>query len=114
MEDRLAIIEQKLDTIIDFLSRMDPENAPLSFPWTSKLLIEHASGQDQDGNNMVYGIDFAFAQTHESLPAALRSVAEYIDHRFVGRRITLTEYASTVDHEETRAEILAHVGRIGK
>jgi hypothetical protein len=112
VDDPLARIEEKLDKIITLLSSMDPDNVPMTFPWTSKLLIEHATGKDQDGNGIVYGIDFALSQTHSSLPAALRAVAEYIDNKYQGRRITLTDYANTLD-AHLRAEIFEFVSKIG-
>lgn len=44
-------------------------------PWTTKLIQECTSGEDMDGNDMVWGEDFVFAENLENHPPILQSFA---------------------------------------
>lgn len=44
-------------------------------PWTTKLIQECTSGEDMDGNDMVWGEDFVFKENLENHPPILQSFA---------------------------------------
>ena len=112
IETRLARIEEKLDRLLQIHETFERETTTLTMPWTSRLLLEHATGLDQDGNGKVYGIDFAFSQSYSSLPQALRTVAEYIDQSYSGGRMTLLDYIKTLaPSDPSKSSIIEHLER---
>jgi len=102
---------QKLDQIIDLLQQLvtvtkNPSGITVEErPWSFRLLQELASGEDADGNNMVYGHDFIFNQVIDWHPPALQSSADSLTRTFKGnKRITFIEYAQSLPVDDVKIE----------
>lgn len=102
---------EKADMIIDLLKdiskKLDRQTSGPTVedrPWAYRLVSEHATGEDTDGNGMVYGHDFVFNQALEWHPPALQGIAKMLKKDFKGKTITLLEYVESLDPEDPKVD----------
>lgn len=92
----LREIVQRLDTLID-LQRNPPNLVNYqTLPWPFKLIQEHTTGEDTDGNGLLYGVDFIFNHTIDGHPPVMRHLHHELSRGWTGKRLTFIDYVQSL------------------
>lgn len=111
-DELLRQIIERLDTLIE-LQRKPPSMSyhEYSLPWPFRLCTESTSGEDMDGNNLRYGIDFIFNQSLASHPPILHSIHQELSIGWGNKpKMTFIEYVKTLpDDAPFRQHVIDHI-----
>lgn len=104
----ISLLEQVLEVnnMTHEVASSDPN------PWPYKLISEMNNMSDTDGNGIVYGRDFVFAENLENYPPVLQSVAVTLNETRVpatAQRLTWEEYVATLPPGDFRDRVSTFV-----
>tara|TARA_B100000745_G_scaffold45160_1_gene27253 strand:- start:1556 stop:1921 length:366 start_codon:yes stop_codon:yes gene_type:complete len=107
-EEMITLLKQ----LVDNSNKTDDGAARV--PWTFRLLQEAGTGEDQDGNGLVYGHDFIFSHVSEWLPPDIQPTQERLSKRHAGDKLSILQYAESLDDDDPKIDAIYKYAEIKK
>lgn len=115
----MQIDDDKADKIISLLENIlsalttPAQQYEDQHPWAIKIIHEFNTGEDRDGNDLVYGEDFIFAEPVDSHPLMMQNVAMEVGLKWgTKKRITFLEYYKSLPSGATKDKVMVFLKKL--
>lgn len=114
IREKITELEGSITTINERLGPKEEGNH--ESPWVFTLIREYSTGEDADGNGLIFGTNFTLNENVEDCPPVLGSAVIHLreNESCLKNHLTWEEYIETIKEPHYKAKVAEYVSMLGQ